>query len=304
MLQINDKTFMNLQEAVQWLLDNNALPFQSSANYVANTEIGLGTIVNPSPAKVRIGSLIFFSDSKVSTVIGLTSNSFIVSDQYNDLVDDIVYISNVSQNDSGHLIVTFSNGKVIDAGLIKQVTGMYINTSQHLIVSYNDSSTADLGAIFSGNVNIDGNFTANSIIEKMEGYSFNFTSGPATGFTITPIYAGVCKNGNKITFVWFMKLRTTTASAMSFAGDFIIPKTISDKLFALEALGSALAVGKVEMFKSVASSETHNYSIQKYPQGDKTRITLVLRNISQLSLDTDYYFRVEATFLLNESLAS
>lgn len=204
---------------------------------------------------------------------------------------------------NGHLYLSLTNGDELDAGNVKPVTSFEINASQHLVVNYGDGTSQDLGAIFSGNVNIDGNFTANSIIENMEGYSFNFTSGPATGFTITPIYAGVCKNGNKITFVWFMKLRTTTASAMSYAGDFIIPKTISGKLFAVGALDNALAVGKVEMFKSVASSETYNYSIQKYPQGDKTRITLVLRNISQLSLDTDYYFRVEATFLLNDSLA-
>ena len=156
MLKINDKIFMNLQEAVQWLLDNNALPFQSSANYIANTEIGLGTIVNPSPAKVRIGSLIFFADSKVSTVTGLTENGFIVSDQYNDLVDDVVYVSNVALNASGHLIVTLSNGDSIDAGLIKQVSGFSIDGSQHLIVSYNDGTSSDLGAIFNGNITISG----------------------------------------------------------------------------------------------------------------------------------------------------
>ena len=119
MLNIGNKTFMNLQEAVGWLLENNALPFQSTANYVADTEIAMSTLVNPSPAKVRVGSLIFFADSKVSTVIGVTSNSFIVSDQYNDLVDDIVYVSNVAINASGHLICTLSNGDTIDAGLIK-----------------------------------------------------------------------------------------------------------------------------------------------------------------------------------------
>ena len=163
MLKINGKTFMNLQEAVQWLLDNNALPFQSSANYVANTEIGMGTIVNPSPAKVRIGSLIFFADSKVSTVIGLTENGFICSDQYNDLVDDVVYVSNVALDASGHLIVTLSNGDTIDAGLIKQVTGFSINGSQHLIASYNDGTSTDLGAIFNGNVNISGSLNAITI---------------------------------------------------------------------------------------------------------------------------------------------
>ena len=152
MLKINGKTFMNLQEAVQWLLDNNALPFQSSANYIANTEIGLGTIVNPSPAKVRIGSLIFFADSKVSTVIGLTENGFICSDQYNNLVDDIAYVTNVAINASGHLITTLSDGQTIDAGIIKQVTGFSINSSQHLIASFNDGTSTDLGAIFSGNI--------------------------------------------------------------------------------------------------------------------------------------------------------
>lgn len=167
MLQINGKTFMNLQEAVQWLLDNNALPFQSSANYVGNTEIGMGTIVNPSPAKVRIGSLIFFADSKVSTVIGLTENGFICSDQYNDLVDDVVYVSNVALNASGHLIVTLSNGDTIDAGLIKQVTGFSINGSQHLIVSYNDGSSTDLGAIFSGNITISGDLLVTGKINNV-----------------------------------------------------------------------------------------------------------------------------------------
>ena len=160
MLQINGKTFMNLQEAVQWLLDNNAIPFQSSANYIANTEIGLGTLVNPSPAKVRIGSLIFFADSKVSTVTGLTENGFIVSDQYNDLVDDVVYVSNVQLDASNHLIVTLSNGDTIDAGQIKEVTNFSIDASQHLIANYNDGTSTDLGAIFSGNVSITGTMSA------------------------------------------------------------------------------------------------------------------------------------------------
>ena len=159
MLNIGNKTFMNLQEAVGWLLENNALPFQSTADYVGGTEIAMSTLVNPSPAKVRVGSLIFFADSKVATVIGVTSNSFIVSSEYNDLVDDIVYVTNVEINASGHLICTLSNGDNIDAGLIKQVNNFSINGSQHLIASFNDGSSTDLGAIFSGNITISGNLS-------------------------------------------------------------------------------------------------------------------------------------------------
>ena len=158
------KNLMNLQEAVQWLLDNNALPFQCTADYVGGAEIGLGTIVNPTPAKVRVGSLIFFADSKVSTVIAITSNSFICSDEYNDLVDDVVYVSNVQLNASGHLIVTLSNGTNIDAGLIKQVASFSINASQHLIANYNDGTSTDLGAIFTGDISITGNLNVSGSI--------------------------------------------------------------------------------------------------------------------------------------------
>lgn len=302
MLKINGKTFMNLQEAVQWLLDNNALPFQSSANYVANTEIGMGTIVNPSPAKVRIGSLIFFADSKVSTVIGLTENGFICSDQYNNLVDDVVYVSNVALNASGHLIVTLSNGDTIDAGLIKQVTGFSINASQHLIVSYNDSSTTDLGAIFSGNVNIAGNFTADSIIENMTGYSFT-KGADKEGLTVDLTYAGAVKNGNKITFVIAGEItRTDTVAGNLYPfGKFNIPYTIGIKL--IPAFSIWLAFINTYLAND-ADNGTSLPALLYKESGLHTNIALNLYKVNNLTLNTKYYFRIEQTFLLSDNLAS
>ena len=303
MLKINGKTFMNLQEAVQWLLDNNALPFQSSANYVANTEIGMGTIVNPSPAKVRIGSLIFFADSKVSTVIGLTENGFIVSDQYNDLVDDVVYVSNVALNASDHLIVTLSNGNTIDAGLIKQVTGFSINASQHLIVSYNDGTSTDLGAIFEGNVNIAGNFTADSIIENMSGYAFvNQQADKAW----TPVYAGVVKNGNKITFVVFGKMTASSADPSSATiARFTIPASVGTNLYPYTLGGASDILDNkfCGFFDYVSSYKQVAYNVKK---DSNTSIAFILRNIngSGLTDSTEYVFRIEETFLLSENLAS
>lgn len=182
----NGKICMNEQEAIQWLLDNYPIPFQCSANYTADTEIGLGTIVNPTPAKVKVGSIIFFADSKVSTVVGLTANGFICSDQYNDLVDDVVYVSNVAINASGHLIVTLSNGTNIDAGLIKQVSNFSINASQHLIANYNDGSSNDLGAIFSGNINIAGTLSANTMsVNNPQGFLGNTVSPLDEDFSLT-----------------------------------------------------------------------------------------------------------------------
>ena len=243
MLQINGKTFMNLQEAVQWLLDNNALPFQSSANYVANTEIGLGTIVNPSPAKVRIGSLIFFADSKVSTVTGLTENGFIVSDQYNDLVDDVVYVSNVALNASGHLIVTLSNGVNIDAGLIKQVTGFSINGSQHLIASYNDGSSTDLGAIFSGNITVSGNLTVTGNIdgvipfEKIKDSAGHnrFIEGDGVPSVISGMNSAYCKwslSGSHLMCVFAGTLdENAVINDNTVLATFSVPQWVLDKIY-------------------------------------------------------------------------
>ena len=273
MLQINGKTFMNLQEAVQWLLDNNALPFQSSANYVANTEIGMGTIVNPSPAKVRIGSLIFFADSKVSTVIGLTENGFIVSDQYNDLVDDVVYVSNVALNASGHLIVTLSNGDNIDAGLIKQVNNFSINASQHLVANYNDGTSTDLGAIFSGNVNISGTLNATeitvtsgaSIFEKIKDSNghIRFVENAGTAVVITGFTASYCRYSLSGSHLMFVLAGTFSSGSTLSNGQalarFAIPQWIFDKIYPV--FSSALEVKEVGLYNSDWSTESDNIKV-------------------------------------------
>ena len=243
MLKINDKTFMNLQEAVQWLLDNNALPFQSSANYVANAEIGMGTIVNPSPAKVRIGSLIFFADSKVSTVTGLTENGFIVSDQYNNLVDDVAYVTGVSINASGYLITTLSDGQTINAGLIKQIVGLSINGSQHLIATFNDGTTNDLGAIFAGDVDINGNLSAKNFLlpynsaERYDNDGSAFTFNEITGLTATTFFKHARVSNGKLSLVMAIKVVASTdvvrgsESWLCWGGQFFPPIALNSKLY-------------------------------------------------------------------------
>lgn len=301
MLSIGNKTFMNLQEAVGWLLENNALPFQSTANYAGGVEIAMSTLINPSPAKVRVGSIIFFADSKVSTVVGVTSNSFIVSDQYNDLVDDIVYVSNVAINASGHLIVTLSNGTDIDAGLIKQVSNFSINASQHLIVTYNDGSTTDLGAIFNGNVNIAGNFTADSIIENMTGYSFTPAGSIATN-GITLGFVGVTKTGNKVTFaIAGIFDSTKSPSATVYIGNFTVPRaTVGDKL--VTTYSNFLDVQELIIYATgLATVKKPAIFYKSYVN----EVGLMIYNMnSGFDGTSTYYFRYEVTFLLGDNLAS
>ena len=304
----NGKICMNEQEAIQWLLNNNALPFQCTANYVAGAEIGLGTIVNPSPAKVRVGSLIFFADSKVSTVIAITSNSFICSDEYNDLVDDIVYVSNVAINASGHLIVTLSNGTNIDAGLIKQVTGFSINESQHLIATFNDGSTTDLGAIFNGSITISGDITATgtisapNIIEDMANYySYNKGSDVAN-LTFDIVYAGVVKNGNKVTFVQAIEItRTGTVGdgGVKYFGTYGIPYSVGSKLY--PAFANILQAKKTTLIDG--GLNTHDNMVTTVKNGDY-QIYHAVYGLNDLTLNTKYYLRVEETYLLSDNLAA
>ena len=304
MLKINGKCFMNIQEAVQWLLENNALPYQSTANYVANTEIAMSTLVDPSPAKIRVGSLVFFADSKVSTVTGITSNGFIVSDQYNNLVDDIAYVTGVSINGSGHLITTLSDGQSIDAGLIKQVISFSINASQHLIATYNDGSTNDLGAIFSGNVNISGNLTADSIIENTSGYSFSV--GSKENLTILPKFVGADKMGNKVVVSTYFSLTRSDSVSGGYAmiGIVFMPSAVVNKLVGDTIAGNTQVVDyrKISCVKkSDASIVELNLYVQKYgTQG----ISISLTGINSIDVNDEYVVRIEDTFLIGTDLSA
>lgn len=57
---------------------------------------------------------------------------------------------------SGVLQLHLTNGTWLTAGNIKPVSNFNIDANQHLIVNYQDNTIQDLGAIFNGNVNIEG----------------------------------------------------------------------------------------------------------------------------------------------------
>lgn len=224
MLKINGKTFMNIEEAVQWLLDNNALPYQSSANYVADTEIGLGTISNPSPAKVRIGSLILFADGKVGTVTGLTSNSFIVGSEYTDLSNTAKYVVSAMVDDSGDLIFTLSDGSTINAGLIKQISSFAISGT-NLIAYYNDGTSSDCGPLFVGSLTLPADLTVTD----------DLTVGGDSTFGQIANFNGnvVISTGKNLTVGGNANFQTATFNDVATFADeaiFSNPVTINDNL--------------------------------------------------------------------------
>lgn len=205
---------------------------------------------------------------------------------------------------SGILQLHLTNGTWLTAGNVKPVSNFNIDANQHLIVNYQDGTSQDLGAIFNGNVNIAGNFTANSIIENMTGYS----AGKPTKENITTeyIYLGACKNGNKLTLVIFAKLtRTGTVQDgwMPFPS-FTIPHDVYNKLFPYELPGTfqrELDIKNVPAWKNQTTHVDIAVDIQKNPYGDK--VDYVLRGLNALEIDTPYWLRIEETFLLSDNLA-
>ena len=306
-MNIGGKQFMNLQEAVGWLLQNNALPFQCNVNYVADTEIAKTTIINPSPAEIKVGSLVLFADSKMTTVTGITANGFMVGSDYADLKGPQgVSIVSITVDSSGYVISTLSNGTTINSGQIKQISNFSIDASQHLIANYNNGTSTDLGAIFAGNVNIAGNFTANSIIENMSGYGLENAYNPPAEFVRS--YAGIVKNGNKLTLVVSgVYTKSSSQSAWVNCFDFKVPSSISSKIVNDTLDGQSVAsIYRVEFYKTITSTPiVRNLKIVKdYQQiiGQFTSSASMVN--SDFETDVPYKYRIEVTFLLSENLAS
>lgn len=265
MLSINGKKFMNISEAVQWLLDNNALPFQSTANYVADTVIAKTTIINPSPAEIRIGSLVLFADGKVGTVSGITASGFMVGAESTDLSDGVPHITNIDLDAYDHLIFTMSEGSPIDAGLVKMVSSLTINASQHLIVNYNDGTSTDLGAIFQGDVNISGTLTATHarILEQIEDGSghIRFVEGDGVPMVSAGFTASYCKwslSGSHLMLV--LSGSFTAGSEVPAATNFALytlPEWIFDKIYPVFAL-QRIEVKEVVLYNDDWSEESNS----------------------------------------------
>lgn len=195
---------------------------------------------------------------------------------------------------NGHLYLSLTNGNELDAGDLKPVTSFSINANQHLIVNYGDGTSQDLGAIFSGNVNIDGNLTGNSIIENMSGYSF--TKKENSQFTIS--YAGVVKNGNKITFAIAGIMNIPAYIDRIDLGYFTIPLSVGKKLF---PIGNTLFLS----YKVVPFYKAYNSKVDVNVNTIKNSDTKISVSTYPIKLETgiDYSFRYEITFLLSDNLA-
>lgn len=151
----------------------------------------------------------------------------------------------------------------------------------------------------SGSLDINaGKITGDEIIENMSGYSFEL---PYENPELTIIYAGVVKNGNKITFVIFGKYNRPAENPKinPCLGMFNIPAEIGAKIHAWS--GMFVDSKNTPFFASASTITNKVVGIEKRTP---TIIYFTGYGTHTLTANTDYMFRVEETFLLSENLAS
>ena len=257
----------------------------------------------------------------------------------------------------GHLKLTLSNGDVLDAGDLGGVSSFSIDASQHLIVHYQNGTTQDLGAIFSGNVTIDGDLSVTGniatdsmtpktgsaitidgdldvsdgnislndgavstpiltspnssieaqkpVIENMTGYTATFRDLTASNLTIEGVYAGVSKNGNKLSIVLAFNVTRTddaTDDAKTFA-EITMPASIGANLYTTPIGGSNILLADIMHLTAQVYSDGTNKPYGIWKQSN-SRIDYSCFNLSNLPLNTKLYCRIETTFLLSENLIS
>lgn len=179
--------------------------------------------------------------------------------------------------------------------------GKVITDQQKAVLDKQSYDSVNSKLQINGDENVNGNFTADSIIENMAGY--RFVKGEKENVVITYSYAGAVKNGNKLTFSIAGKFVLTGEVENGFfaLGVLYFPQEIGNKLYPTTISGqnNVLATKQIALYKSITNfssmntlcSKTSNITIavQAYPYG--------------LDLNTEYNFRYEITFLLSDNLA-
>lgn len=181
--------------------------------------------------------------------------------------------------------------------------GKVITDQQKEVLNKQSYDSVNSKLVITGDENVEGNFTADSIIENMEGYSFRVSDAP--NLNISYNYAGIVKTGNKLTIAiagTLTKLSQSQAGT-SYLGVFEMPRAVADKLYPAtigsSSLTNVLSPKSVKLYSSVSAFLDVNGIIQKNTERT-VRMTIYDSNVE---LNTPYYFRIEETFLLSDSLA-
>ena len=152
-----------------------------------------------------------------------------------------------------------------------------------------------------------GLITGGEIVEKMSGYSASKVDPGSNPCSFTSVYQGVCKNGNKLTLVSACKFtRTGTLEGDIQLFQFTIPSAVGAKLYpvVLSSL-NCLAVGKIYVMNAYNQGKDMKMLVQKI-SNSTLGVWLIgsSADFAELVANTEYYVRIEATFLLGDNLIS
>ena len=141
------------------------------------------------------------------------------------------------------------------------------------------------------------------IIENMSGYSYSDYTSDET-CSVTPIYVGVVKNGNKVSFVVFGRItRKDTITGRPILGKITMPKAVMDKLYPTTLFGESLLMAENYPVTNESNGSATGTLLLVRKDGT-TNITLLIGTSSanNLTLNQAYLFRIEKTFLLSDNL--
>lgn len=299
---------------IKFLKENNYISiFYSSENYSpikTNYDISKVSKLN---YELKLGDCIVFSNGYYAFVETLGEETFTIGNILYFQGEQGVSVVSATINSSGNLILTLSDGNTVNAGNTGAVKDFIIDANQHLIVRYLNGTSNDLGSIFNGDISISGDLTAtgtidgnkitgNEIVEKMS--SYNFTIGSAsTGITRNISYAGVVKNGNKITFAIAGTIsQASGGSSNQVLGTFTIPTSIGSKLIPTVLYELNIIDNKKLSF--IKSANTMLSETCVTVKNNNSGFYVQLLNMNDLEADTPYFFRYEVTFLLSDNMAS
>ena len=138
------------------------------------------------------------------------------------------------------------------------------------------------------------------VVETMDGYSF--TPYTKQNITVTPIYVGASRNGNKLTIVYFGKVTRTgeVANDFTYLGNLYVPTAILNKLYPepLGILTGCLFAQNIAFYSAPKTKIDENVAIIK----ESTSVSMAVYGVNDLTLNEEYQCRVEATFLLGENM--
>ena len=199
--------------------------------------------------------------------------------------------------------------------LVYQAVGQYIEDGAldesiaSAVDSYLEEHPVDITALEGQDIELNsldatGLVTGGEIVEKMSGYSL--TKQSSTGVTKSWDYAGVVKNGNKLTLAIAIEITRSSEFPNDYMGlcKFTIPSSVASKIIptTLAGLSNGLSIININVWSAFnTTSKILKLGITK--SGTNGIDIQVLGGMQGLTTETTYYMRFDITFLLSENLA-